>query len=152
MGDKLGKLYVNLSLHNTQIQLADKLKAEFKVSDRKFYWLKLRAYGASGQWAELMTLARSKKTCLLGSFGPFLDVCLAQGEKGQAIKFLPLLYTQEAKLKYTIKLDMFEEAAEAAFNLRNMEALTAIEIKSVNNFSLLETIAGFKQRIQSGGR
>jgi hypothetical protein len=158
--DKLGKLHVNLSLHQTvlqllqdkEVKLAEKLKAEFKVSDRKFFWLKLRAFGSSGQWAELLALAKSKKTSPLGSFGPFLDICLEHGEKGQAIKFLPMLQTQEARLKYTIKLDMLPEAAEAAFNLRNMEALSALEIKAVNNFSLLETIAGYKQRLQTGGR
>jgi hypothetical protein len=31
-----------------------------------------------------------------------------------------------------------------------MEALAALEVKAVNNFSLLETIAGYKMKIQSG--
>lgn len=156
--DKLGKMYVNLSLHNTisqlikdnEVKLADKLRTEFKVSDRKYFWLKLRAFAESGQWSELGALARSKKTCPLGSFGPFLDVCLEQGEKGQAVKFLPLLQTQEERLKYTVKLEMLAEAAEAAFNLHNMEALSVIEVKAVNNFSLLETIASYKQKLQTG--
>ena len=41
-----------------------------------------------------------------------------------------------------------QEAAEAAFALRNMEALSALEIKASRNVSLLETIAGYKQRLQ----
>jgi len=156
--DKLGKIYVNLSLHNTisqllkdnEVKLADKLRTEFKLSDRKYFWLKLRSFAISEQWTELGALSRSKKTCPLGSFGPFLDVCLEQGEKGQAVKYLPLLQTQEERLKYTVKLEMLAEAAEAAYNLHNMEALSVIEVKAVNNFSLLETIASYKQRLQTG--
>ena len=47
--EKLGKLYVNLSLHQTlhqllqdrELKLADKLKSEFKLSERKYFWLKV---------------------------------------------------------------------------------------------------------------
>ena len=31
-----------------------------------------------------------------------------------------------------------------------MDALTALEVKAVNNFSLLEAIAGYKMKLQSG--
>ena len=111
--EKLGKPFLNLSLHDTmsrlleekEIKLADKLKSEFKISDRKYLWLKVRAFGDSKQWGELSNLARSKKS-LIG-FGPFIDQCLKQGEKAQAVKFLPLL-TMEERLNYTVKLDMLQ--------------------------------------------
>ena len=45
--------------------------------------------------------------------------------------------------------EMFQEAAEAAFALRNLEALTALEVKANKNISLLETIAAYKQRLES---
>jgi len=153
--EKLGKPFLNLSLHDTlsrlleekEVKLADKLKSEFKMSERKYFWLKVRAYGDSRQWGELSNLARNKKSPI--GFGPFIDQCLKQGEKAQAVKFLPLLNMEE-RLKYTVKLDMLQEAADAAFALRNMDALTALEVKAVNNFSLLEAIAGYKMKLQSG--
>lgn len=153
--ERFGKPFTDLSLHDTlsmllemkEMKLADKLKSEFKISERKYLWLKVRAFGSSKQWGELSNLARGKKSPI--GFGPFIDQCLQQGEKAQAVKFLPLL-TMEERLNYTVKLDMLQEAAEAAFSLRNLEALTALEVKAVNNFSLLETIAGYKMRLQSG--
>ena len=36
----------------------------------------VRAFGESGQWAELNALARTKKSPI--GFAPFLDVCLKQ--------------------------------------------------------------------------
>jgi len=156
--DKLGKVFTGLSLHSTislllmekEAKLAEKLKTEFKVPERRWYWLRLRAYGQSGEWGELLALAKSKKSSPIGSFTPFLDICLQQGERGQAAKYLSLLTQPEEKLRYFMKLDMLSEAAECAFSLRNLAALSAIELKAGNNFSLLESIAGLKQRLSSG--
>ena len=111
--EKLGKPFLNLSLHDTlsrlleekEVKLADKLRSEFRISERKYFWLKVRAYGDSKQWAELSTLTWSKKSPI--GFCPFIDQCLAQGEKAQAVKFLPLLNTEE-RLSYTVKLDMLQ--------------------------------------------
>ena len=74
------------------MKLADKLKSEFKLSERKYFWLKVtdwvlfkccntfqvRAFGESGQWTELNALAKTKKSPI--GFAPFLDVCLKQAK------------------------------------------------------------------------
>jgi len=154
--EQLGKPFVNLSLNETLKQLlkegetktADKLKADFKISDRKYYWIKIRAYGESSQWTELLTLAKSKKSPI--GIGPFIDQCLKYDEKGQATKYLELL-SQEEKLRYYEKLDLLQEAANIAFSLRNMEALSALEGKAnqSRDHALLEIISSYKQRLMS---
>ena len=46
MEEKLGKPFLNLSLHDTMTRLlevkVDKLKSAFKISERKYLWLKVR--------------------------------------------------------------------------------------------------------------
>jgi len=81
-------------------------------------------------------------------FGPFVDVCIEAGCKDEANRYLVLL-NNEDKLKYLMKLEIFSEAAELAYNLKDVEVLTMIEVRSVNNFSMLEKVAGLKQKIQS---
>jgi len=155
--EKLGKPYINLSLHLTlrqllvdrETKLADKLKSEFKLSERKYLWLKVRAFGESGQWAELSSLAKSKKSAI--GFAPFLDVCLQQGERAQAAKFLPLL-SQEDRLRYALRLGALGEAAEAAFVLRDQEALARVESLAGGDSHLLDKVAGFRARLQAGAR
>jgi len=154
--EQLGKPFINLSLNETLKQLlkegetktADKLKADFKISDRKYYWIKIRAYGESRQWTELLTLAKSKKSPV--GIGPFIDQCLKYDEKGQATKYLELL-SQEEKLRYYEKLDLLQEAANLAFSLRNIEALSALEGKAnqSRDHALLEIISSYKQRLMS---
>nr|ALS04225.1 vacuolar protein sorting-associated protein 16-like protein [Acartia pacifica] len=152
--EKFGRVYLNKSLHATvsqlleegEFKLADKLRSEFKVSDRKYLWLKVRAFGKSKQWVELANLAKNKKSII--GFGPFVDVCIEAGCKDEANRYLVLL-NNEDRLKYLMKLEIYSEAAELAYNLKNVDALTMIEVKSVNNFSMLEKVAGLKQRLQS---
>lgn len=152
--EKLGRMYMNKSLHDTvsqlleegELKIADKLRSDFKLSDRKYLWLKVRAFGKSKQWVELANLAKSKKS-LIG-FGPFIDVCVESGCKDEALRYLVLIQPEE-RLQYLLKLDMHSEAAELAFQIKNLEALTMIEVKSVNNFTLLEKVAAFKQKLQS---
>ena len=111
--EKMGKPFLNLSLHETlkllikegDAKTADKLRAEFKINDRKYYWIKIRAFGESKQWTELLNLAKSKKSPI--GIGPFIDQCLKYDEKGQANKYLDLL-SQEEKLKYYDKLDLLQ--------------------------------------------
>ena len=155
--EKFGKPYISLSLHQTLVKLiedkeyklADKLKSEFKVTDRRYFWIKVRAFGDNQQWAELSNLAKNKKSPI--GFGPFIDQCLKHGEKSEASKYLALLSVEE-KLRYCVKLGLVKEAAEAAFTLRDMNALTQLEIKANNNVSLLELISGYKQKLQMGTR
>ncbi|XP_023326390.1 vacuolar protein sorting-associated protein 16 homolog [Eurytemora carolleeae] len=152
--EKLGRAYMNKSLHETisqlleegEIKLADKLRSEFKLSDRKYLWLKVRSFGASKQWDELSNLAKSKKS-LIG-FGPFVDACIQGGAKEEAHRFVSLIPPEE-RLQYLMKLDMYSEAADLAFQLKNMEALSVIEVRSVKNFSVLEKVAGYKQKLQT---
>ena len=111
--EKFGKSFVNLSLHETlrkllqekELKLADKMRSEFKLSDRKYFWLKVRAFGDSKQWTELYSLVKTKKSPI--GFGPFIEQCLKHGEKGQASKYLPLLSLEE-KLRYCVKLGMHQ--------------------------------------------
>jgi len=145
---------MNKSLHGTisqlleegETKLADKLKSDFKLSDRKYLWLRVRAYGQTKQWGELANLVRNKKS-LIG-FGPFVDVCVEAGCKDEALRYLPLIPAEE-RLKYLLKLDMCDEAADLAFQTKNLEALTSLEVRSVNNFALLEKVAAYKQKLQS---
>merc|ERR1719341_971881 len=136
-------------LCHREVKLADKLKFEFKLSERKYFWLKVRAFGESGQWAELNALAKTKKSPI--GFAPFLDVCLKQGERAQAAKYLSLL-GQEDRLRYSLKLGALGEAAEAAFVLRDIDALSRVESLAGGDSHLLDKVAGFKARLHAGMR
>ncbi len=67
---------------------ANKVKSEFKLSEKRFYWIKLRALVARRQWDELQEWAKSKKSPI--GYEPFYYQCLAAGSKRCAEFFLPM--------------------------------------------------------------
>ena len=42
--------------------MAEQLRKEFKVPDKRFHWLKVRALAESRDWIELEKFAKSKKS------------------------------------------------------------------------------------------
>lgn len=56
------------------IRAADKFRSEFKIPDRRYWWLKIRALANNNKWIELEQLSKTKKPPI--GFGPFVDVCL----------------------------------------------------------------------------
>lgn len=66
--------FTDLSLRDTikallvlkQIKLAEKLKSEFKVSEKMYWSIKLQTHAEQGEWIEIEKMAKAKKT--LGGF------------------------------------------------------------------------------------
>lgn len=64
------KQFLNLSVTDTLYQLiyigykseADNLRKEFSVPDTRFWWVKIQALAAAGDWDELETFSKSKKS------------------------------------------------------------------------------------------
>nr|XP_018902383.1 PREDICTED: vacuolar protein sorting-associated protein 16 homolog [Bemisia tabaci] len=127
--------FVNLSLHDTiktlleigEVKLADKLRSEYKVPDKRYWWLRIMTLAANDQWRDLENFSKSKKPPI--GFEPFVDVCLERGKPEEAQKYFSRI-KEENKVKYYIKLGMHEEAAKLAFAQRDRESLRFIQAKA----------------------
>ena len=68
--DSYKKQFMNLSVTDTLYQLiyigykaeADTLRKEFSVPDTRFWWVKIQALAAAGDWDELEMFCKSKKS------------------------------------------------------------------------------------------
>jgi hypothetical protein len=68
--EKFRRKYLNLSLQQTMQQLfidkeyklSEELKKDFKVPDRRYWWLKMNVLAESGDWLELEKLSKIKKS------------------------------------------------------------------------------------------
>lgn len=132
--EKFKRDFIGKSLHATvkqllsmqEVKLADKLRTEYKVPDRRYWWLRVKVLGEKGEWFELEKFSKSKKSPI--GYEPFIDVCLQYGKTSEAEKYLPKV-REELKVKYLTKLGMIEEAAKVAFEHRDIEALRYVEAK-----------------------
>ncbi|KOX72193.1 Vacuolar protein sorting-associated protein 16 like protein [Melipona quadrifasciata] len=129
MEDVLQESIVGKPLHDTvkvlllrnELKLADKLRSEYKISDRRYWWLRIQCLAEKGMWNELEKFSKSKK-CPIG-YEPFVDECLKYNEEREAKKYLPKI-RDELKVKYLVKLKMINEAVQTAMEQKDVNALT----------------------------
>jgi len=106
-----------------------KLKGDFKISDKKFWWIKVKALAETKNWLELEKFAKSKKSPI--GFVPFVEQCLLFGSKPEALKHIARCEPNERPIWY-MKLGAWSEAAEAAFGNKDVQLLQEIKQKSVS--------------------
>ncbi|XP_077297658.1 vacuolar protein sorting 16 [Arctopsyche grandis] len=117
---------INKLLSCGQVKLADKLKSEYKVPDRRYWWMRILILAQLGEWEELEKFSKFKKSPI--GYEPFVDVCLKYSNKLQAQKYLPKC-REDIKVKYYVKAEMYEEAAKIAKEQNDQSALSFIRSK-----------------------
>ncbi|GLH07116.1 Vacuolar protein sorting-associated protein 16 homolog [Gryllus bimaculatus] len=125
--DKFGREFSGLSLHDTvralllmrEVKLADKLRAEYRVPDRRYWWLRILCMAHLGDWEELVRFSKTKKSPI--GYEPFVDVCVKH-KSPYAEQFLPRVQ-DELKVKYYAKAGLLEKACQVAVEQRDVQAL-----------------------------
>ena len=87
--------FVGLSLNETIRQClvqnwpkkAEKLRSEWKVPDKRWWYLKLKALTEIRDWEQLDHFAKSKKPPI--GFEPFVEHLIAKGNARQALNYIP---------------------------------------------------------------
>ncbi|XP_043252548.1 vacuolar protein sorting-associated protein 16 homolog isoform X1 [Colletes gigas] len=129
--DTLHKSIVGKPLHDTvkmlllhnELKLAEKLRSEYRIPDRRYWWLRIQCLSAQDMWEELEKFSKSKKSPI--GYEPFIDQCLMYNKETEAKKYLPKV-KKELKVKYLIKLKMLSEAVDAAAEQEDVSALTFV--------------------------
>ncbi|XP_015764646.1 PREDICTED: vacuolar protein sorting-associated protein 16 homolog [Acropora digitifera] len=109
---------------------AEQLKKEFKVPDKRFYWLKVRALCESHNWGQLEIFAKSRKS-LIG-YEPFFEACLEFNNRTEAEKYVSRVLP-ENKVACLVKLGKYQDAADTAFAQKSEEVLDLVLAKCANS-------------------
>ncbi|RXN33531.1 vacuolar sorting-associated 16-like protein [Labeo rohita] len=129
--EEKGELLVGFSLHETMIALlsvglhkhAEQLYKDFRVPDKRFWWLKLKALAEKEDWEELEKFAKSKKSPI--GYLPFVEICIKHHNKYEAKKYVSKV-TPEQKVKAHLAVGDMEGAAEAAIERRNESEISTV--------------------------
>ncbi|XP_043465460.1 vacuolar protein sorting-associated protein 16 homolog [Leptopilina heterotoma] len=114
---------VEILLLQNEIKLADKLRSEYKIPDRRYWWLRIQSLAKKGLWTEMEKFSKSKKSPI--GYEPFIDECLKYKNEIEAKKYLPRV-KDDLKVKYLTKVNMLSEAAEIAFEQKDSAALSYV--------------------------
>lgn len=97
-----------LSIHDTikrllilgDIKQAEKLRSEYKLPDKHFWWVRIQILAEQFQWDELEKFSKFKKSPI--GYEPFVEVCLKQQRIDEAKKYLPKC-RDDKKVKWYIR-------------------------------------------------
>ncbi|XP_032879449.1 vacuolar protein sorting-associated protein 16 homolog [Amblyraja radiata] len=128
---EVGKTYLDLSLHDTVSTLlleskhkqAEQLYKDFKIPDKRFWWLKIAALAEKGDWEELEKFSKSKKSPI--GYMPFVEICVKHHNKYEAKKYVAKV-NPEQKVKGHIIVGDLEQAVEVATERKNESELNTI--------------------------
>ncbi|KXS16595.1 hypothetical protein M427DRAFT_110909 [Gonapodya prolifera JEL478] len=80
-----------------QASRAQKIRADFKVPDKRFWWLKLKALVRTSNWEELDRFSRTKSPI---GFAPFVDECLKVNAPKEAAKYVDRIEPPDLRAQY----------------------------------------------------
>ena len=107
------------------------------MSDNQFYWTKIKTIAALHDWGELDKLARSKKPVI--GYEPFVEVCLKNGSRSEAMKYCQKVSIESRGQAY-LKCDALREAADAAYQCKDLGLLETILQKGSSDGDLVATV------------
>ncbi|XP_011305829.1 vacuolar protein sorting-associated protein 16 homolog [Fopius arisanus] len=154
--DTLREQIVGKSVHDTvkllllqnEIKLAENLRSEYKIPDRRYWWLRIQCLAEKGLWSDLEKFSKGKKSPI--GYEPFIDECLKYGSRLEAKKYLPRV-KDELKIKYFAKMGMLSEAAQTAFEQKDSSALSFVLAQcSSSDRPLAEKINGMITSLRNG--
>ncbi|XP_059091268.1 vacuolar protein sorting-associated protein 16 homolog [Tigriopus californicus] len=152
--DKVQQTLVGKTLNQTifdlltsnETKLADKLRNDFKMSDKRYMFFRVKALAKTQKWPEIKKLAKQKRQPL--STVSIVRLVREFGGDAQAKEFLndEFLSPNERFDTYA-EFGMFFEAAQAAFVAKSLESLNALETMSMGRDDVIRAISNFKTRL-----
>ncbi|KAJ1284684.1 hypothetical protein BS78_03G223800 [Paspalum vaginatum] len=98
-----------------------KVKSEFKVPEKRWYWLKTCALATVGNWDALEKFSKERRPP--GGYKPFVEACIDAGQKTEALKYIPKLTDPRERSEAYARMGMAKEAADAASQAKDSDEL-----------------------------
>ncbi|KAK3809948.1 MAG: Vps16, N-terminal region-domain-containing protein [Benniella sp.] len=112
-----------------QSSRASKVRSEFKMPDKRFWWIKLRALVEIRDWEGVAALAKSKKSPI--GYEPFVEECVKARQFTEAGKYI-LKCDAHLRAGLFLKIEAYLEAGEQAFMQKDLDMLQDIRRKCPN--------------------
>jgi hypothetical protein len=136
-------------IHDMDVK-AEQLRSKYGVSEKKFWFLKLRALCSSGKWDAVDRLGGSgnyKKVKSPIGFCPFVEELHKYNRSDQAAQFVAKLPELAQRVEWFVKLDCFQRAADDAYHEQDAEMLQQI-LRRAMNPSIIHYINGKIKELQ----
>ncbi|RJE18873.1 Vacuolar protein [Aspergillus sclerotialis] len=130
--------FLGLSLNETVYRLvktgygkrALKIQSEFKMPEKTFWWLRLRALVAKRDWGELEEISKNKKSPV--GWEPFYNEILGAGNTKLASVFVPKCTNLpvDTRIEMWVKCGMIVKAGEEALKTKDVNTLELLRARA----------------------
>ncbi|KAL3821342.1 hypothetical protein ACJIZ3_007247 [Penstemon smallii] len=128
---------------------AMKVKTEFKVSEKRWYWLKVFALATIRDWDALEKFSKEKRPPI--GYRPFVEACVDADEKGEALKYIPKLADPRERAEAYARIGMAKEAADAASQAKDGELLGRLKLTFGQNAAASSIFDTLRDRLSFQG-
>jgi len=136
---ELKQAFVGESLSDTLYRLyllgqpkyAQQIVSEFKVPEKRLWWIRIRTFGEMKDWEGLLAFSREKKPPI--GFKPFAEICLESAQIAEAMKYIPKIPEPSVRCELYLRIGNYTQAAEvAAKEMKDPQMLQMIRNKCTN--------------------
>ncbi|CAL5394026.1 unnamed protein product [Camellia sinensis] len=128
---------------------AMKVRTEFKVSEKRWYWLKVFALATIRDWDALEKFSKEKRPPI--GYRPFVESCIDADEKGEALKYIPKLADPRERAEAYARIGMAKEAADAASQAKDGELLGRLKLSFAQNAAASSIFDTLRDRLSFQG-
>ena len=105
------------------------IQKKFKVPEKRYYHLKVKAMAETGQWKHLHEFSQEKKPPI--GFRPFAEACLRQKQLQEAERYITKISKDEERYKIYASVapawpSMWQKAIEIAAKMKDQKKLVEI--------------------------
>ncbi|USW50105.1 Putative vacuolar protein sorting-associated protein [Septoria linicola] len=128
---ELNESYIGLSVNETistlikqgNMKRSQKVQSEFKVSDKTYWWIRLRALVSRRDWRELEETLKQRKSPI--GWEPFFNEILGAGNPKVASAFIPKCTTlaPAERMEMYVKCGQVNKTGEEALKIKDRAAL-----------------------------
>lgn len=125
---------------------AEQLYKEFRIPDKRYWWLKISALAEKEDWEELENFSKSKKSPI--GYLPYVEICMKHRNKFEAKKYVARV-SPEQRVKAFLLIGDLDQAAEAAIEHKNENEMNMVLSKcsSVTDTTAAEKIERAKAQL-----
>ncbi|KAG1346824.1 hypothetical protein COCNU_06G006530 [Cocos nucifera] len=128
---------------------AMRVRAEFKVSEKRWYWLKAFALATVRDWDALEKFSKEKRPP--GGYKPFVEACIDADEKAEALKYIPKLAEPRERSEAFARIGMAKEAADAASQAKDSELFGRLKLTLAQNAAASSIFDTLRDRLSFQG-
>merc|ERR1712046_227295 len=110
-----------MGIYDGNEKKAQKLKGDFKVPDKRYWWLKLKALADSNEFEKLAKFSKEKRPPI--GFGPFVQICIEHGRVGEARQYIARIDKPTQRAEFYMKMEDYELATQDAILAKDSKIL-----------------------------